>query len=66
MSTSYPSRLASATLASVFSATLAFAQTAAPASTDPADAKKDDAVVLSPFQVNTSTDEGYAARLAGA
>ena len=62
MSTSYPSRLASATLASVFSATLAFAQTAAPASTDPADAKKDDAVVLSPFQVNTSTDEGYAAR----
>lgn len=41
------------------------AQSAPPASTAAAsaqDAKKEEAVILSPFQVSSGTDEGYAAR----
>lgn len=65
MSKSNLPRLAGATLASVFSAALALAQQpAAPASSTASTtgAKPDETIVLSPFQVNTSTDEGYAAR----
>ena len=53
-------RTAFATLVFILSSRVAWAQAVAPAAQPPADPLKDQAVVLSPFEVGAEADHGYA------